>query len=105
MHVCHSLSTRPGALGRRARKLTDRIDEIAAAISESESVTSELETMFADPGLFADRAQMEASGERYQALKAEEHNLWEEWERLSMEAEDVERSIEELKAAQQNGVL
>ena len=93
------------ALGRRARKLTDRIDEIAAAISESESVTSELETMFADPGLFADRAQMEASGERYQALKAEEHNLWEEWERLSMEAEDVERSIEELKAAQQNGVL
>ena len=86
------------ALERRARKLSAEIDEISAAISEREAISSELEAMFADPELFEDRAQLEASGERYQDLKQQEHSLWEEWERLSLEMEDVEREIAVSKA-------
>ena len=84
------------SLGRRARQLAARIDEIGAAISGNEALTSELEAKFADPTKFDDRAQLEASGERYRVLKEEEHTLWDEWERLSLEAEDVSRSIAEL---------
>ena len=85
-------------LGRRSRQLSVRMEEIVAAITEHESITAELEAMFAEPWRLENRAQLEASGERYQALKEEERSLWEEWEQVSLEAEDVERAVERLKA-------
>ena len=84
-------------LGRQARRLSIRIDEVGAAISERESVSAELEAMFADPERFDDLSQIEVSSERYRLLKEEEQSLWDEWERLSLEAEDVDRQIVELK--------
>ena len=54
--------------------------------------------MFANSERFDDRTQLEASGERYRVLKEEEQSLWDEWERLSLEAEDVDRMLVELKA-------
>ncbi len=86
------------ALGRQARKLAARIDEIGAAITERETMTSELEAMFANPDQFDDRTALEASGERYRVLKEEEQSLWAEWEMLSLKAEDVDRMLVELKA-------
>ena len=86
------------ALGRQARQLAARIDEIGAAITERETLSSELEVMFANPERFDDRTQLGASGERYRVLKEEEQSLWDEWERLSLEAEDVDRMLVELKA-------
>ena len=85
------------ALDRQARKLETRIDEVGSAIAERESIAAELEAMFADPERFADRTHMEASSERYRILKEEEQSLWDEWERLSLEAEDVGRQLVELK--------
>ena len=76
------------SLSRQARQLAIRIDEIGAAITERESLSAELEAMFSNPERFEDRTQMEASGERYRILKDEEKSLWEEWERLSLEAEE-----------------
>ena len=84
------------ALGRQARQLAARIDEVGVAIAERETLASELEAMFANPERFEDRAQMEASGERYRVLKEEEQSLWDEWERLSLEAEDLDRTLAEL---------
>ena len=84
-------------LGRQARKLSVRIDEVGAAISERESLAAELEAMFADPERFDDLSQIEVSSERYRLLKEEEQSLWDEWERLSLEAEDVDRQMVELK--------
>ncbi len=86
------------ALSRRARQLATRIDEIGAAITEREAVTSELEAMFANPEQFEDRTQLEDTGQRYRILKEEEQSLWDEWERLSLEAEDVDRTLVALKA-------
>ena len=89
---------RERALNRQARRLAARIDEIGAAITERETLTAELETMFANPERFENRTQLEASGEQYRVLKEEEQSLWDEWERLSLEAEDVDRSLVALKA-------
>ncbi len=86
------------ALNRQARQLAARIEEIGAAITEREAISSELETRFADPEQFEDRAELEATGERYRMLKEEEQSLWDEWERLSLEAEDVDRTLVALKA-------
>ena len=88
------------ALSNASRRLAAKIDEVGVAISERESLRSELEGMFADPKQFADREQLEASAERYRVLKEEEQSLWEEWERLSLEAEDVDRALVDLQAAQ-----
>ena len=85
------------ALGRQARKLAARIDEIGTAISERESISAELEAMFSDPERFDDVSQIASSSERYRILKEEEQCLWDEWEQLSLEAEDVERRLVELK--------
>ncbi len=87
------------ALSSQARQLAVRIDEIGAAITEREALTSELEAMFANPDRFDDRTHMEASAERYRVLKEEEQSLWDEWERSSLEAEDVGRALVELKAS------
>ncbi len=84
-------------LGRQARRLSVKIDEVGAAISERESLAAELEAMFADPERFDDLSEIEVSSERYRLLKEEEQSLWDEWERLSMEAEDVDRQMVELK--------
>ena len=86
------------ALSSQSRKLAIQIDDVSAAIAERETLSAELEAMFADPEQSGDWAQLEASGERYRVLKDEEQSLWDEWERLSMEAEEVERKLAQLKA-------
>ena len=86
------------ALSSQSRKLAIQIDDVSAAIAERETLSAELEAMFADPEQSGDWAQLEASGERYRILKDEEQSLWDEWERLSLESEDVERRLAQLKA-------
>jgi ATP-binding cassette subfamily F protein 3 len=86
------------ALSNQSRKLAIQIDDVSAAIAERETMSAELEVMFADPERSGDWAQLEASSERYRVLKGEEQSLWDEWERLSLEAEDVERRLAQLKA-------
>ena len=86
------------ALNRQARKLAARIDEIGVAISDRETQSAELEAMFADPEQFDDRDELAATGERYRVLKEEEQSLWDEWERLSEEAEDIDRILVGLKS-------
>ncbi len=86
------------ALNRQARKLAERIDEIGIAISARESQSAELEALFSDPDKFDDRSHLEATGERYRALKEEEQSLWDEWERLSEEAEGIDRLLVSLKS-------
>ena len=84
------------ALTKQARQLADRIDKISAAIAEREALTSELEAFFADPERIDYQTKLEESGKRYRTLQEEQKSLWEEWERVSLEAEDVERTLVEL---------
>ena len=75
-----------------------RIGEIDAKLVDHEAQIAELEALFSSPDQFEDAAQMAASGERHRALKEEAQSLWEEWERLSLEAEGVANRIQELEA-------
>ena len=86
------------ALSREARRLSMRIGEIDAELVGREAGIAELEALFSSPDQFDNAAQMAASGERHRALKEETQSLWEEWQRLSLEAEGIASRIRELKA-------
>ena len=88
------------SLRSEARKLVIRIDEIEAKLLGHEVRIAELEAMFSSPDQFDDVAQLAAAGEQYRELKAESQSLWEEWERLSLEAESIESRLVGLKADQ-----
>ncbi len=81
------------ALNRELRKLHLRIDEVTADLAEKEAQIAELEAMFASPEQFGDASQIADSAEQYRLLKEEEHSCWEEWERLSLEAESIDDQI------------
>ena len=85
-------------LSGEARKLVKRIEEIDARLVNHEALAAELEVMFASPDQFEDATQLAASGEQYRKLKEEAHSLWEEWERLSLEAERIDSRLDGLKA-------
>ena len=87
------------SLRSEARRLSMRIEEVSASLSDRESRIAELEAMFSQPDRFEGPAHLASAGEEYGVLKEEAGLLWEEWERLSLEAEEVERRLERLGVA------
>ena len=85
------------SLGREARRMAARIEEITVLLADNEACIAELEAMFSRPDQFGEPAQIAASAEQYRVLKDEAQSLWEEWERLSLEAETIESKLAELK--------
>ena len=86
------------SLAKDARKLAMRIEEITVLLADNEARIAELEAMFSRPDQFGEPARIAASAEQYRALKEEAQSLWEEWERLSLEAENIESQLVGLKA-------
>ena len=86
------------ALAKEARKLAIRIEEIDVTLAAQEARISQLEALFSSPDRFEDSAELASSGEQYLVLKKETQSLWEEWEKLSLEAERVGGKLGELKA-------
>ena len=86
------------ALSREARRLAMRIEEIDATLKAQEASIGQLESLFSSPDQYEDAAQLATSGEQYRVLKRETQSLWEEWERLSLEAERIDARLGELKA-------
>ena len=84
-------------LSKQARKLAARIDEIDAILVVREARIAELETLFSQPDKFEDAAQIAASAEQYRVLKEEASLLWQEWEKLSLEAEGINSRLVEPK--------
>ena len=86
------------SLSREARGLATRIEEINTSLADNETRMAKLEVMFSKPEQFEGPPQIAASGEQYRVLKEETQSLWDEWERLSMEAEHIDSKLTELKA-------
>ena len=63
------------------------------SVADHESRIAELEVKFSRPESFRERSQLAASGERYRVLKEEVQALWDEWETLSLEAENVDSKL------------
>ncbi len=81
------------ALNKEARRLAERIEELTASLSQREARIAELEAMFGSPDLYDEPDRVADLGKEYGALKSEVEGLWEEWERLSLEAEKVEGEL------------
>ena len=86
------------SLSKEARRLAMRIEEIDASLSKRESRITELESMFSQPDQSDGPAHFAAAGEEYRVLKEEAGSLWEEWESLSLEAEEIDSKLAELKS-------
>ena len=84
-------------LARDGRRLATRIEEIDVLLSDRESRITELEAMFSQPDRSLGPAQFASAGEEYRVLKEEAGALWEEWEKLSLEAEGIDSELAELK--------
>ena len=85
------------SLGREARRVAKRIEQITVSLADHEARIAELEVKFSSPDSFGERAQIAASGERYRVLKEEAQSLWEEWETLSLEAEVIDSKLNGLQ--------
>ena len=86
------------SLSKEARTLAKRIENVTITLADHEQRIAELEAMFSSPDLFDEPAQIGASGEEYRVLKEEAQSLWGEWERLSLEAENIGSKLTALKA-------
>ena len=67
------------------------------SLAEREARIAKLEAMFATPEQFEEPDQIAASGQQYGALKEETQALWEEWERLSTQAENIDSELAKME--------
>ena len=86
------------SLKDESRRLEKQIEDLSRTLSEREARISELDAEFANPELYDDPERIAASGKEYRALKDEVARLWEEWERVSVEAEEVEGELAGLRS-------
>ncbi len=86
------------SLSKQARRLATLIEKINGSLADHEARMLELEAKFSNPDLFDEPDQIAASGEQYRVLKEETDSLWEEWARLSLEAETIGSKLTGLKA-------
>ena len=87
------------SLSKEAGRLAIRIENINVSLADHEARITEMEAMFSNPDLFDDPVQIVAAGEQYRVLKEETQSLWEEWERLSLQAEGVGSELAELEVS------
>ena len=86
------------SLTKEARRLAMQIENINVSLVDHETRIAELEVMFSSPDLFDEPTQIVSSGEQHRVLKEEVQSLWDEWERLALEAENVDSKLTALKA-------
>ena len=86
------------SLTKEARRLAMQIENINVSLVDHETRIAELEAMFSSPDLFDEPTQIVSSGVQYRVLKEEVQSLWDEWERLALEAENVDSKLTALKA-------
>ena len=85
------------SLSKEARRLARLIEKINCSLANHEARMAKLEAKFSNPDLFDEPDQIAASGEQYRVLKEETDALWEEWTRLSLEAETIDSKLTGLK--------
>ena len=81
---------------RRTAPLRERLEGLLAQIEAAEGELAELEAELARPETYADHERARGLHERQRHLKAHlEHELVPQWERASLELEELERALEQ----------
>ncbi len=81
------------ALTKESRRLTEKIAVVTASLNEREARIAELEAKFSSPDLYEEGGKVADLGREYGDLKSEVSELWGEWERLSLKAEEIEGEL------------
>lgn len=84
------------SLDKEANKLATRIERINATLVTHETKIKHMETLFSNPEQIGDTTQLATLGEQYQELRKESKCLWEEWEQLSSDAEEIDLQLKRL---------
>ena len=87
------------SLAKESQQLAERIADVTTSLSKREARVAELEAMFGSPDLYEKPDRVAGLSMEYQELKAEVGRLWSEWERLSVEAEEIDGKIARLTAS------
>ena len=85
------------ALTKESHRLAKRIEYVTASLDDYEARIAELDTIFADSQLYDDPDRVATLGKQYRTLKTEAEALWEEWERLSLDAETIDADLARLR--------
>ena len=85
-------------LGKEARRLSIRVEEISATLVSYEAKIAKLESLFSNPAEVNDSTQLVTLGNQYKAITTETKCLWGEWERLSLDKEKIDTRLQELDA-------
>lgn len=83
---------------RQSTPVKKRIAEIEDELSEKERQFREVESLFSNAEHYEDSAQVVAAIEEHRRLKESISALTGEWERLSLELEEMKRKFEEAKS-------
>ena len=81
------------ALAKEARRLTEQIEVVTASLNEREARIAELEVKFGSADLYEEGSRVADLGREYGDLKSEVSELWGEWERLSLKAEEIDGEL------------
>ncbi len=84
------------ALTKESHRLAKRIEYVTVSLDDYEARIAELDTIFADSQLYDDPDRVATLGKQYRTLKTEAEALWEEWERLSLDAETIDADLARL---------
>ena len=86
-------------LRKKANQLAKRIGEIHASLELHETRMAALEVLFANPSQFESKSHLAEAGDEYRSLKQMEQAFWQEWEKLSQEAESISGRLVELETS------
>jgi len=81
-------------LQKESTEITRRIAENETRLVQLETQLMEIESSFSKQEFYGNSAQVQANMQKHHQLKADIQQLTEEWEKLSLEAERVEREME-----------
>ncbi|PZC50266.1 MAG: ATP-binding cassette, subfamily F, member 3 [Chloroflexi bacterium] len=99
----HSQSMRSSKEGwrrdmkKQERQARTRADTINTTLIGIEAEINEMENLFSTPSQFNNGQDLILLGEKYQKLKAKAQSLWDEWDVLSTEADEINAQLDVLE--------
>ena len=82
---------------KESTPIKNRIEEIEMELSELEIQFKESESLFSNAEHYENSAQVVANIERHRQLKENINSLTEEWEKLSIELDEIKSAFEDAK--------
>jgi hypothetical protein len=84
-------------LKKQERQARTRADTINVTLNGIEAEISEMESLFSAPSQYNNAQDLISLGEKYKKLKSKAQLLWDEWDVLSTEADEISAQLDEME--------